>query len=607
MTEGSGTDRPRLPLRRIAGLLAPYRLRLGGTLCLITVSSALGLVPPLLLRGIVDVALPQGRIGLLTFLAVVVIAVSAAGSCAGVAQSYLSLGVGQAVLNDLRIAVYARLQKMSLAFFTRTQTGEIQSRIANDVDGMAGTLTVLVPSIVSNVTVVVANLAVMLALDWKLTVLSLLMLPVFVAISRKVGDMRQRVTRERQQQMARLTVRIDESLSVSGFLLGRTMGRTSMLTSDFAEQSEALRALSMRAAMVGRWRASVMQIIMSAMPIVIYWAAGVTSRHGQPILTIGTLVAFASLQQGLFGPSVQLLQVGITLQGAMPLFERIFEYLDLPVELAEPRRPVPLPCARGHVRLENVGFCHGDHQVLRNITIDIPAGSHIAVVGATGAGKTSLGYLVPRLYDVSGGRVTIDGVDVRNLSFETLADIVGVVSQETYLFHASIADNLRFAKPDASDEELVRAARIAQIHDLIASLSDGYLTTVGERGYRFSGGEKQRLTIARVILRDPRVLVLDEATSALDARTERSLQQALDLLSVGRTTITIAHRLSTVAAADQIVVLDHGRIVEQGTPSELRARGGHYTALLAKANGSDLATRDTAGQLTTADACRTEN
>jgi ATP-binding cassette subfamily B protein len=584
-----------LPLRRIAGLLAPYRIRLGGTLGLIAMSSILGLVPPLLLRGIVDVALPQGRIGLLTLLAVVMIAVSAAGSCAGVAQAYLSLGVGQAVLNDLRIAVYARLQKMSLAFFTRTHTGEIQSRIANDVDGMAGTLTVLCPSIVSNATVVLANLAAMLTLDWKLTVLSLLMLPVFVAISRKVGDMRQKITRERQQQMARLTVRIEESLSVSGFLLGRTMGRTSVLTREFAEQSEVLKALTMRSAMAGRWRASIMQIIMSAMPIVVYWAAGVTSSHGRPTMTIGTLVAFASLQQGLFGPSVQLLQVGITLRGSMPLFERTFEYLDLPIAMPEPLRPIPLPRARGHVRLENVGFSHGDHQVLRNISIDIPAGSHVAVVGATGAGKTSLGYLVPRLYDVSAGRVTIDGVDVQDLSFETLADVVGVVSQETYLFHASIADNLRFAKPDATDEELVEAARIAQIHDLIASLPDGYRTTVGERGYRFSGGEKQRLTIARVVLRDPRVLVLDEATSALDVRTERSLQQALDLLSVGRTTITIAHRLSTVAAADWIVVLSEGRIVEQGTPQALQARGGHYAALLAKTGEPNLATHVPAG------------
>ena len=588
MSEDVEQQRPPIPLRRIVGLVKPYWVRLGITLGLVVASSVLALAPPFLLRAILDVALPQARLGLLTLLVVGMLAVTMVSNSAGVWQSYLSLSVSQAVMNDLRIAVYARLQRMSLAFFTRTQTGEVQSRIANDVGGMSSIVSSLSTSVVSNVTTVVANLVAMLVLDWQLTILSLLMLPVFVWISRTIGEQRRRITRQRQEQTARMTVLVEESLSVSGFLLGRVMGRMPARTTEFTDHSTELTALTVRSFMVGRWRAATLQIIMAAMPIAIYWAAGATADHGRLPVSVGTLVAFTTLQQGLFGPSVQLLQVGITLQSSMALFERIFEYLDLPIEMAEPEHPVTLDRPAGHVRLEKVEFGYGDRQVLSDITVDVPAGSRLAVVGATGAGKTTLGYLIPRLYDVTGGRVSIDGVDVRDLSFASLAGIVGVVSQDSYLFHDSVAANLRFAKPDATEQEITAATTAASIHELIAGLPDGYDTLVGERGYRFSGGEKQRLAIARTMLRDPRVLVLDEATSALDTHTERAVQQALDRLAEGRTTITIAHRLSTVRTADRIVVLDRGRVVEQGTHDELRRLGGRYARLLAASNGTRL-------------------
>jgi ATP-binding cassette subfamily B protein len=334
--------------------------------------------------------------------------------------------------------------------------------------------------------------------------------------------------------------------------------------------------------MAGRWRMSVIGIVMAAMPAVIYWAAGMALQFGGPSVSIGTLVAFVSLQQGLFRPTVSLLSTGVQIQTSLALFQRIFEYLDLPIDITEPERPVHLDQVKGEIRFEDVEFRYDDKSgpILDGIDITVPAGGSLAVVGPTGSGKSTLSYLVPRLYDVTGGRVTLDGVDVRDLDFDTLARGIGVVSQETYLFHASVADNLRFARPDATDEELQAAARAAQIHDHIASLPDGYDTVVGERGHRFSGGEKQRLAIARTILRDPPVLILDEATSALDTRTEYAVQEAIDALSANRTTLTIAHRLSTIRGADQIVVLDSGRAVERGTHEELLEREGRYAALV---------------------------
>ncbi|WP_226900508.1 ABC transporter ATP-binding protein [Nonomuraea phyllanthi] len=568
-------EEPRAPIGRIIKLFRPYRGRLALVGAFILLSSLVALASPFLLREVLDTAIPARDAGLLALLALGMIAVAVTTNVFDVLQTLISTTVGQRVMHDLRLAVYAHLQRMSLAFFTRTRTGEVQSRIANDIGGMQSVVTTTAASLVSNLTTVLATIVAMVALDWRLTVISLALMPVFVWISRNVGRERKRITAEQQRKLAGIASMVQESLSISGVLLGRTMGRSAELTERFGRASDDLAGIGVRVSMAGRWRQSSIQLVMAAMPALIYWAVGHTGA-----ISVGTLVAFTTLQTSLFRPMVSLLRLGVDVQSSLALFARIFEYLDLPVDIHPGTRE--LPGARGEVRFEDVDFSYGEAPTLTGVDLTIPAGTGLAVVGETGSGKTTLSYLLPRLYDVTGGRVTIDGVDVRELTFETLSETVGVVSQETYLFHASIADNLRFAKPSATDEELEAAARAARIHDHIASLPDGYDTLVGERGYRFSGGEKQRLAIARTLLRDPPVLVLDEATSALDTQTERAVQEALDGLARGRTTITIAHRLSTVRDADQIIVLDGGEIVERGDHDELIARGGHYAALVSR-------------------------
>ena len=573
---------PGLDRARMLALFRPYRTRLGAVLFLILISAALGMVSPFLLRGILDRAVPDRDTTLLSVLVAGMIAIAVANGALGVAQTLLSNTVGQRVMHDLRAAVYRHLQRLSFSFFTRTRTGEIQSRIANDIGGVQTIVTSTATSIVSNVTTVIAAATAMFLLDWRLAMFALGLLPFFVWLTRRVGEERKRITGVRQGRLADISALVEESLSVSGILLGRTLGRQSSLAERFERESTELADLEVRSRMAGRWRMASVQIAFAAMPALVFLFGGLSMAGGGAAISIGTLVAFTTLQTRLFFPAQSLLSVGVDVQSSLALFERVFEYLDLPIDVAEREGAIAQsPSAvSGEVTYENVSFAYEDGEpVVSEVDLVVPAGTTLALVGETGSGKTTLAYLLARLYDTESGSVRIDGVDVRDLTHESLAAIVGLVSQETYLFHASVRENLRFARPEASNEEIEAAARAAQIHELIASLPEGYETVVGERGYRFSGGERQRIAIARTVLRDPPVLILDEATSALDTETERLVQRALDDLSRGRTTIAIAHRLSTVRHAEQIAVLDGGRVVELSTHEDLLARAGTYARL----------------------------
>jgi ATP-binding cassette, subfamily B, bacterial len=580
-------DRP-VSLRRIGRLFIPYRVRLGLLLGLIVLGSILSVASPFLLREAINRGIVRHDLTLLSWLVGGMIALAIVNGVISVAQTWISNQVGQHVMHDLRAAVFAHLQRMSLAFFTRTRSGEVQARIAYDIGGIDDVVTSTATSTVSTVATVSATVVAMFALDWRLTVFSLILLPFFVWLTRRVGNERRRIQSVRQGRLADMSTLVEESLSVSGILLGKTMGRSSELVERFSSESRELADLEVRARMAGRWRMASVQMAFAIMPAAVYWFAGYNIAHGHDAISIGTVVAFTTLQTRLLFPMQQLLSVGLEVQTSLALFGRIFEYLDLPVDIVERPDARTLTDVRGDVRLQDVSFRYAPEApwTLREIDAEIPAGTRTALVGETGSGKTTLAYLVARLYEPQEGCVSVDGVDIRDMTLQSLAATVGLVSQETYLFHASIRENLRFSCPQASDEEIEDAARAAQIHDLISSLPEGYDTPVGERGYRFSGGEKQRIAIARTVLRNPPVLILDEATSALDNETERAVQQALDELARGRTTIAIAHRLSTIRDADQILVLDAGQIVERGTHEELVALGGRYAALLSGADGA---------------------
>ncbi|MGE5274518.1 MAG: ABC transporter ATP-binding protein [Verrucomicrobiota bacterium] len=577
----------RANLRRIGRLFAPSKLRLGSVLILIVASAALGVLPAFLLMRALE-AIGRNDTTALSLAAGGMILIAVVTGVIGVYQTLLSNQVGQRVMHDLRTAVYRHLQRLSLAFFTRTRTGEVQSRISNDIGGVQNVLTNTATSIASNVTTVVATVIGMLLLSWQLSLFAFALVPIFVFLTWRVGNERRRIAKTTQESLADISSLVQESLSVSGILLGKTMGRGNELADRFEADSRRLADLEVRQRMAGRWVMALIQTSFAVMPAAVYWFGGVALAHGSSAVSIPLLVAFTTLQTRLFFPVGSLLGVGLDVQTSLALFDRIFEYLDHPIDIVE--KPNAVAVGRpGDVVFEDVWFRYGDEWTLQDVSFTVPAGSKTAVVGETGSGKTTLAYLAARLYEPDRGRITIDGVDIRELSFEALSDLVGVVSQETYLFHASVRENVSFARPGAGDGEIEAAAEAAHIHELISALPDGYDTVVGERGYRFSGGEKQRIAIARTILRNPPILVLDEATSSLDTNTERLVQEALDRLSEGRTTIAIAHRLSTIRDADQILVLDHGRIVESGRHEELIRAAGRYAALVAR--DAETATR----------------
>src|SRR5262245_25203616 len=567
-------------LSRIGRLFAPYKLRLSGVLALIVFTAALGVLPAFLLKRVLE-AIGANDTRELSINSAAIIGIAIAVGVLGVIQTLLSNQVGQRVMHDLRTAVFRHLQRLSLAFFTRTRTGEVQSRISNDIGGVQNVVTNTATSIASSATTVVATMVGMLLLSWQLALFAFALIPLFAFLTRRVGNERRKIAKTTQESLADISSLVQESLSVSGILLGKTMGRSDELADRFEEESRHLADLEVRQRMAGRWVMASIQTSFAIMPAAVYWFGGLLLASGSNAVSIPLLVAFTTLQTRLFFPIGSLLGVSLDVQTSLALFDRIFEYLDQPVDIDEKPDAVHEAPA-GDVVYEHVWFGYGDEWTLRDVSFAVPAGTTTAIVGETGSGKKTLGYLVSRLYDVGRGRVSIGETDVRDLSFQALSKLVGVVSQETYLFHATVRENLRFAKPDASDEELEAAAKAARIHDLITALPEGYDTVVGERGYRFSGGEKQRIAIARTILRNPPILVLDEATSSLDTATERLVQEALDQLSAGRTTIAIAHRLSTIRDADQIVVVDQGRVVESGTHEQLVAARERYAALVSR-------------------------
>ena len=627
-------------LRRILVFFAPYRPQIAVVLVAILLTSLIGLVNPYLLKLLIDEAIPQRDFGLLNLFVGLMIILPIVSGLIGVGQSYLNNVIGQHVMQDLRGALYSHLQAMPLRFFTETRTGEIQSRLANDVGGVQAVVTDTASSVTSNLAIAISTMVAMALIDWRLTVLSLGLLPFFMYLTFRVGKVRREVSTETQKSLAEMSALTEETLSVSGILLSKTFGQQANAEKRFRRLNAVLAGLQIRQAMVGRWFFMIIGTIFSITPAFVYWLAGWLAIQNDPTApTIGDIVAFTTLQSRLFFPMGQLLNIQVEIQGALALFDRIFEYLEMDPEIVDAPDAVDLaPAAvRGQVRLRNVSFRYPTEAVpsdraaealaredqlngeevevalaaapvdeaavqtlvdgpvagsgemlaiemlptfaLEDIDLEAQPGELVALVGPSGSGKTTTTYLIPRLYDVDEGAVEIDGIDVRRIKLASLGRLIGVVTQETYLFHASIRDNLMYAKPEATDDEMRTAARAAAMHDRIMELPEGYDTIVGERGYKLSGGEKQRVAIARVLLKDPRILILDEATSALDTVSERLIQAAFERLMEGRTTIAIAHRLSTILRADRILVYDRGRIVERGTHAELLKLGGLYARL----------------------------
>jgi ATP-binding cassette, subfamily B, bacterial len=596
----ANADAPQIPhlLRRIGGLFAGHKPALTVTIILVLVSAGLSVLPPLLTQRAFDEGLfpPEGgpNVPVLIQLVTFMVLLWAASAALGVWQTYLTASVGNKVMGNLRIRLFEHLQRMELAFFTRTKTGIIQSRLQNDVGGVAGVLSNTISSVIGNTVTVIAALIAMILLSWQMTLVAVVLLPVLVIAQRKVGQVRARIATKTQESLSEMTAITQESLSVSGILLAKSFTQEQTELGRYRDENRNQIGLQVRLQMSGQWFFAMVNIFLSVIPAIIYLVAAWLIIGGVDV-TAGTIVAFTTVQARLTFPLMGLLRVALDLQTSAALFARIFEYLDLVPRIVDKPGAHPVDEARiGRVEFDDVTFRYPDSAedstpILDDVSFAIQPGQHVAFVGPSGAGKTTISYLVPRLFDVTGGRVLFAGSDVRDLQLKSLIGSIGIVSQETYLFHATIAENLRYARPEATDAELEQAARAANIHDTISRFPDGYATVVGERGYRLSGGEKQRVAIARVLLKDPPVLILDEATSALDTVSERIVQEALDSAARGRTTIAIAHRLSTVVGSDVIFVVDRGRIVERGTHDELLDAGGVYARLFEQQSGARAA------------------
>ncbi|XNQ43922.1 ABC transporter ATP-binding protein [Microbacterium sp. 1P06AB] len=588
---------PRIPDlgRRVVALFRPYRRRLVATAALVVLGAAVGVIPPLLVQRIFDDALfpvdgSSPQLGLLGVLVLSMIGLFVLGAALGIAQTWLTSTVGNRVTGDLRVRMFAHLQAMDLGFFTRTKTGVIQSRLQNDVGGVSGVLTNTVTSILGNTVTVISALVAMLLIDVRLTLIAVVMMPVLILVQRRVGQVRARIAGQTQESLSELSAITQETLSVSGILLSKSFNRQRAESDRYAAENRTQIGLQVRQAMSGQGFFAVVQIIMSSVPAIIYLVAGFFITGDAVPITAGAVVAFTTVQARLLMPLMGLMRVALDVQTSRALFARIFEYLDLRPAIADAADALDVtdaPGPVGRIEFRDVSFRYPDAgsdspATLDGVSFVAEPGQHVAFVGPSGAGKTTILYLAPRLYEPTAGTVLFAGADVRSLSQASIIDRIGIVSQETYLFHASIRDNLRYAKPEATDAEIEAACVAANIHHVIAGFEDGYDTVVGERGYRLSGGEKQRIAIARVLLKDPPVLLLDEATSALDTVSERVVQEAIDEAARGRTTLSIAHRLSTVIAADVIHVVEAGRIVESGTHTELLAAGGLYAELAAQ-------------------------
>jgi ATP-binding cassette subfamily B protein len=571
--------------RRIVALFRPYRIQVAAVVGLILVTSTIGIVNPLLIQAVFNKALfvPGGpHLELLYILVAVMAVVPVVNGGIGILQTYQTTRVGQLVMRDLRNRLYAHLQTLPLAFFTGTKTGEIQSRLANDVGGVQTVVTTTASSILANVVIFVSSVVAMVIISWQLTIVAVITVPAFFWLTKMVGERRRRVSRSTQESLAAMSAISEETLSVSGALLAKVFGNQARDISRYERENQRLADLEVRQQMIGQGFYAIVQSFLSITPALIYLTAGLLLAGGRPV-SAGTIVAFTALQTRLYFPIGQLLQVSVELRSSLALFDRVFEYLDVVPDIVDAPDAVDLPASAGggRVALRSVYFRYPGiaDDALRGVSLAADPGQLVALVGPSGAGKTTLTYLIPRLYDVTRGSVEIDGIDVRRVRQASLAAAIGFVTQESYLFHDSILANIGYGRPSASLPEIEEAARAAYIHDRIMEFPDGYDTIVGERGYRLSGGEKQRLAIARVLLHDPRILILDEATSALDTASEREVQKALDALMGSRTTIAIAHRLSTIVNADVINVIDGGRVVESGSHRDLLRRGGLYASL----------------------------